>query len=129
MPQSAPPPPTAAAPPQKPAPPPQKAAPPPQKAQPPAQLAAAPPATPSGRFVVQVAAMRSASQAQAYWTRLVDKHPQLLGNLKLDVQRADLGNRGIFFRVRAASFDTKAKASELCTALKSRGTDCIVKDR
>jgi hypothetical protein len=79
--------------------------------------------------VVQVAALKTAAAAHAAWARLQKAHPALLGTRELAIQRADLGDRGIFFRVRAGFFAARAGARELCSALKARGQDCLVKRR
>jgi len=42
------------------------------------------------------------------------------------VQRADLGARGVFYRLQVGAFDTRDNASAFCNHLKSRGGDCIV---
>ncbi|HSR71649.1 MAG TPA: SPOR domain-containing protein, partial [Kiloniellales bacterium] len=40
-------------------------------------------------------------------------------------QRADLGDRGTFYRLRSSG-STRAEADRLCGALGSQGIDCIV---
>ncbi len=90
---------------------------------------AALPAAETGGFVVQLAALRATDGARPAWTRLQKAHPALLGDRQLSVQQADLGDRGIFYRVRAGFFVARTDASDLCNALKARGQDCLVAKR
>jgi cell division septation protein DedD len=85
--------------------------------------------TPSGAYVVQLAALRARAGTRPAWTRLQRAHPMLLGDKELTVQEVDLGERGIFYRVQAGSFPDRAGASALCRALKARQQDCLVVKR
>jgi len=99
------------------------------KAEPaPAATTAAAPAS-GGAYVVQLMALREEAGAKNAWAALQKKHPSILGGQALDIERADLGDKGIFYRVRAAGYATKAAAQSACTSLKSAGQDCIVKTR
>lgn len=97
----------------------------------PAPTAAAPAAAPAsgGAFVVQIMALREEAAARTAWDALQAKHGAVLGGHALDIERADLGDKGVFFRVRAAGFGSKADAQSACTRLKSAGQDCMVKPR
>ena len=86
------------------------------------------PAT-GGAFVVQLAAVREEAAAGPAYKALQDKHSAILGGHALDVERADLGDKGIFYRVRAAGFDSKAAATTACGELKAAGQDCLVRAR
>ncbi|ABC22578.1 SPOR domain-containing protein [Rhodospirillum rubrum] len=76
--------------------------------------------------VVQLAALRSAEAAEVAWKGLVTKHRDLLGSLTHDVQKADLKEKGLFFRLRAGPVSSAAEAKSLCDALKSRNQSCII---
>ncbi len=100
----------------------------------PAVLPDATPAVPTqaaatGKFVVQIAAFRDRPGAEGEFAELQAAHPDLLGLLSSDIERADLGDRGIYFRLRVGPFETKDAAASLCTRLKGRGQDCIVRER
>ncbi len=107
---------------------PKPAAPKPAAAEPasPVQTAAR---TPSGAYVVQLAALRARGGTRPAWVRLQRAHPMLLGDKELTVQEVDLGARGIFYRVQAGFFPDRAGASALCRALKARQQDCLVVKR
>ena len=84
---------------------------------------------PDDSYVIQVASLRSEKEAEGFWSKAQAKHPDLLETMPLYVERADLGDRGIYFRVQTGPFPSKATAQDLCGQLKSAGQDCIVKRR
>lgn len=84
---------------------------------------------PDDSYVIQVASLRSEEEAKGFWSQAQAKHPDLLETMPLYVERADLGDRGIYFRVQTGPFPSKATAQDLCGQLKSAGQDCIVKRR
>jgi cell division protein FtsN len=89
----------------------------------------APQTSRNGRYVIQIAAFRDQVQAAAGFARLRTAYPDLIVGLTPDVEEADLGDRGIYYRLRIGAFATKDAAATLCTRLKGRGQDCLVKER
>lgn len=87
------------------------------------RAAAAP--TGGGSQMVQLAALRDEAGARTAWSRLQGNNGDLLGNLTLDIQRADLGDKGIFYRVRAKGLASAEEAKALCEKLKARDVGCI----
>jgi cell division protein FtsN len=104
-------------------------------AEPPAKIVAAPPVTSaseassatSGSYVVQVGAFEGSELASNAWERLLKKHGGVVGDLRPDIQLADLGDRGVWYRLRIGPFNTKADAQSLCNELKNRKQDCLVR--
>ncbi|MBB6309148.1 SPOR domain-containing protein [Xanthobacter tagetidis] len=93
----------------------------------PAQTAAlTPPVAAGGSYVVQVASQRSEADAQGSWKALQAKYPTLLGSYSAQVRKADLGERGVFYRAQVGPFASRDQANELCQALRGQGGDCIV---
>lgn len=92
------------------------------------QVATATPTTPApeGSFLVQLAAARSEDQAMGEWNRVKGKHEQMFAGMTPSVVRADLGERGVFFRLRAGPLPDRASADAMCTALKAENEACIV---
>ncbi|GGF55763.1 hypothetical protein GCM10007301_14270 [Azorhizobium oxalatiphilum] len=90
--------------------------------------AAAPPVSSSaaGGYVVQVASQKSETDAMGSWKILRSRYPQLLGNYEASVKRADLGERGIYYRAQVGPFGTREQANELCQSLRAQGGDCLV---
>lgn len=94
----------------------------------PQTLSPAAPAASGGNYVVQLAALRDEQSARDTFTRLQSRFPDLLGGLSVDIQRADLGASGIFYRARGGYLD-KAAANGLCERLAAQGQACIVRER
>jgi hypothetical protein len=117
---------------------------PPVAANQPQQLAAAPsgnaiagvPATPkppagqaaskSGGTRLQLGSVRSEEAAQQEWERIKRNNPDLLGSLSATPLRADLGDKGIYYRILTAPVADPAAAERLCTQLKQRSIGCII---
>jgi hypothetical protein len=79
----------------------------------------------TGNKMVQLGAVRSEADAKAEWQRLAKKYPSLLGSLGFSVQKADLGAKGVFWRVRGGPVSPDAGA-DICGKLKAAGQSCIV---
>ena len=80
----------------------------------------------SGNFLVQISALRSEAAAERAWREAVRKSPDLLEGGQKRIQRADLGSKGVFYRLRIGAFAQRAAATEFCDALKSAKHQCIV---
>ncbi|HWB52113.1 MAG TPA: SPOR domain-containing protein [Stellaceae bacterium] len=119
-------PPAGAYPPPLPAPPPvsvqAKHAPKPAEAAKPAKSAA--PAAGGPPVKVQLASLRTPDEAREEWQRLKHENADLLGRLTAVAVKADLGERGIWYRVEAGPVGDRAAAIKLCRALKERDLGC-----
>ncbi len=81
----------------------------------------------AGDYVVQVASLRTHAEANILWDTLTKKMNGIITTAHSpNVKRADLGNKGIYYRLRVGGLREKKDAEQLCTRLKSRGQDCIV---
>jgi len=118
-PQPAPPVQAAAAPAVPPKPQPAPAAAPQQAAPPPAKSPGA------GGWRVQLASVRSEAEAASEWKRLSSRHADALGGLSMQVVKADLGEKGVYYRVQGVGVD-EARAKAACTALKAQNVGCVV---
>ena len=97
----------------------------PQEPPPAAAPAPAPPAQ-SGDWYVQLAAYRSEAAARSAWSMLQDRHAAALGSLSIRVARADLGDRGVFYRLQAGGLADRDAAAAVCAQLKARDQGCLV---
>jgi len=95
----------------------------------PPQLPAAPRFVSNGPYVAQLAALQSEAAVDQSWRRLSSRAPQLFASARLDVERADLGPRGIYYRVRAGYFADRDNAARFCDRIRQMGQDCIVAAR
>ena len=80
----------------------------------------------SGAAVIQVGAFASEVEALQAWDNFQIQHDSLVTGLSQDIQLADLGERGIWYRVRIGPFATRDSASSLCEQLQSEGANCFV---
>lgn len=92
-----------------------------------AETAVSPAAT-GGGYVVQLAALRDEQSARDTFARLQSRYPDLLRGLSADIQRADLGESGIYYRARGGYLD-RAAANNICEKLAAQGQACMVRER
>jgi hypothetical protein len=87
---------------------------------------AAQPAASSGNFVVQVSSQRSEADAQASYRALQGKFPSVLGSRAPLIKRADLGDKGVYYRAMVGPFGSSEEAAQVCGNLKTAGGQCVV---
>jgi cell division septation protein DedD len=101
-----------------------------QQASAPRAAPAAPPPAPAAsgtaRYRIQLAALRTSEDATREWDKLRRAHMDLLGPLALNVVRADLGDRGTFYRIQAGPLADEQAAKELCRRLAEKKVGCLV---
>lgn len=74
---------------------------------------------------IQLGAYRSEKEARDSWNKIKAKHGELAGKTPI-VVKADLGEKGIYYRLRASGFASPAEAKSLCAALSAKGQACIL---
>jgi cell division septation protein DedD len=80
---------------------------------------------PAGGWRVQIASVKSEDIAKSTWARLQAAHGDVLGNLRMQPTKVDLGDKGVWYRVQAGPLDEK-QAQSVCGTLKTRKTDCVI---
>lgn len=80
----------------------------------------------AGTYQVQLSALRSEDAAKSAWQSLQNTAPDLYDGADLDIQRADLGAKGVFYRLRIGSFADRDSAKGFCADVKATGKDCMV---
>jgi cell division septation protein DedD len=97
------------------------------KPKPKQQTAAATPQAAPSKYVVQVGSKKNQTEALASFADMQQKYPTLLASYRPIVQKADLGAKGTWYRLRIGPITDKTAASKLCSQLKSQGLpDCLV---
>ncbi|WP_193370488.1 SPOR domain-containing protein [Pelagibius marinus] len=81
---------------------------------------------PAGTILVQVSAVEKKEHVVEEWQRLRARYPQVLKPLRLVVEEAKLGDRGVFYRVQAGAFGTEEGATAACGSLIDAGQACFV---
>jgi len=100
-----------------------KSAPPPPKKIPKVKVRKAAPSGP--RPAVHIASFRSRKAADRGWAQLRRAHRGVLGNLKPEITRVNLGGKkGVFFRLVAGPLGSNADADQVCRQLKRRRQYC-----
>jgi hypothetical protein len=79
-----------------------------------------------GHIRIVVASLRTPDEARAEWQRLKKASPDILGKMTADAVRADLGDKGIWYRIEAGSFAQPTAAERVCRELKARHLGCSV---
>jgi hypothetical protein len=91
-----------------------------------ASINSAPAASSGGGYAVQVTSQRSESEAHSAYRALQAKYPDQLGGRAAIIRRADLGEKGTFYRALVGPFASAEEAAGLCSGLKAAGGSCIV---
>ncbi len=85
-------------------------------------------AAPSGAYFLQLRSSSDQTKAQSELTDLQQKYANVLGSYGLNIKSVDLGDKGVWFRIRAIGFESKETAAGMCEKLKSAGLkDCLVR--
>jgi hypothetical protein len=90
----------------------------------PQQIAPAPAS--SGGYLVQISSQRNEADAQASFRALQGKFPSVLGSRTPLIKRADLGDKGTYYRAMVGPFGSPDEASQFCGSLKTAGGQCVV---
>ncbi len=75
---------------------------------------------------VQLGSFKSAEAAEAQWNRF-DKKPPLISSSH-SIERADLGQKGIWYRLLIVGGHDRKSALTLCDRIKASGENCIVQN-
>jgi Tfp pilus assembly protein PilF len=76
-------------------------------------------------WAVQIASAATEDAAWSTWKKMKARNKALASKEPV-VVRADLGTKGIFYRVRLVGFDTQGDANSECSKLKSKGVKCYI---
>jgi hypothetical protein len=79
-----------------------------------------------GGYLVQVASQKNEADAQASYRALQNKFPAALGSRPPVIKRADLGDKGVYYRTMVGPFGSTEEAAQFCGNLKSAGGQCVI---
>jgi hypothetical protein len=77
-------------------------------------------------YMVQVSSQRNEADAQSSFRSLQGKFPSVLGSRAPLIKRADLGEKGVYYRAMVGPFGSPDEAKQFCGNLKSAGGQCVV---
>ncbi len=89
-------------------------------------MTAAPPTAATG-YLVQVTAGPNQNAALKSFGELQRRFPSLLGGYSPNIQKVDLGQKGVWYRVRVGPLGQRTAAVSFCERLKAAGGDCLVR--
>lgn len=78
-----------------------------------------------GGYVIQIASLPSEEEAQRSYNSLSAKFSGVIGGRGVDIKRADIPNKGTYFRVRIPA-GSREEANALCAKYKGAGGSCLV---
>jgi cell division protein FtsN len=76
--------------------------------------------------VLQIGAYETQEIADGAWASFKARHAGVAGTLAEDVQKVDLGTKGIWYRLRMGPFADKPAAMAACEKLKAEGATCFL---
>lgn len=79
----------------------------------------------SGGYRLQLGAFRKHSSAASAWADAVRREPSLAA-VDHNIDAADLGSKGVWYRLQAGSLRTGAEARARCSQLAAKGLACVV---
>lgn len=82
--------------------------------------------TTPGQFLVQLGSFRANADAEAAWSRIAKAHSARLSGHGHTVERADLGTKGIYYRLQYGPFNDDATAKNICEYLQQNKQACLV---
>lgn len=77
-------------------------------------------------YKIQLGSYRSQEDVNSTWKNVKKKHASLIGDMSYSTEKADLKDKGVFYRLQAGFFDNESKARELCQKLTEAGQGCFV---
>jgi len=86
----------------------------------------APATTAAGGVLLQIGSYESMEIANGAWATFKARHATVVGSLSQDVQKADLGAKGTWYRLRVGPFTDKTSAVAACDKLRAEGGTCFV---
>lgn len=78
-----------------------------------------------GSAMLQIGAYTSEDVAKSAWTSFQARHAATVAGATLNIQRADLGDKGVWYRLRVGPFADKSAAASVCEKLKAEGAGCF----
>lgn len=83
------------------------------------------PAAQQGSYNVQLGAYRSEQEAREAWASMQKKYKQM-ANFSPVIVKADLGEKGVYYRLRTGGFSTAGEAKAFCNSMSILGQACIL---
>jgi SPOR domain len=79
----------------------------------------------NGSVRLELGSVRSAAAARLEWEHIRQKNADLVGAFSAFAVRADLGDKGIYYRIETGPVGSLA-AARICGELKQRKVGCVI---
>jgi tetratricopeptide (TPR) repeat protein len=76
-------------------------------------------------WTVQIASAASEDAAWSTWKKMQNRF-KVLQSQKPNVVKADLGTKGVFYRIRLGGYEEQNEAKSACSKLKAKGVSCYI---
>ena len=77
-------------------------------------------------YWIQIGSNTDEAASRAQWEKMQSAAQSLFANVGNRIQRADLGKRGVYYRVQVGPFASPGAAGQFCAQLKARQIDCFL---
>lgn len=84
------------------------------------------PVVPKKGYALQLLSSKSQSGVKAAWLKIKSKNGDILKSLPQTIVKADLGDKGIYYRLRLGPVATGENAKKICSKLKQRNVGCFI---
>lgn len=75
---------------------------------------------------IQLLSVRSEARALEAWETVHTRHASVLGDRAPIIERADLGTKGVYYRLQTGPFGSMSDARNACRTLEGAGQGCLV---
>jgi len=82
-----------------------------------------------GGYMLQLASVTTQAAAQQEWKRLLGLHGELLADMPLSVQSAEIAGQGTVYRLQTGPFPNRATADDFCWQIRAEKGNCLVVKR
>lgn len=82
--------------------------------------------TTSGIWKVQLVSLKEKELVDKAWTDIKAKLPEIVSGLPHVIETADLGAKGVYYRLKVGGFESREQADALCSKFKDKKQGCFV---
>lgn len=77
-------------------------------------------------YRVQLGSFKSREDALASWNIISKKHINIVGDADHIIEKADLGSKGVFYRLQLGEFEKESKSRQICQELTEQKQGCFI---
>ena len=81
---------------------------------------------PKGSYLLQLLSSKSEPGVQKTWKKISAQNADILKGVSSNIVKADLGDKGIYYRLRLGPIEAADQAKNLCSQLKQRKVGCFI---